>query len=147
MFALGDAERLNWHYVPRGREGVPFKSMPAPARAAAHELMKASLSVVGYGKASNIISLEEVLRRIVSRELLRRVVRADAPGKAVVAALPDPVQLLAVVAVIGVLAREEVAVRSESRIEAVPEPLGKEVAGRVEEFPVVPEDDVQAVRR
>ena len=44
-------ERLNWHYVPRGREGVPFKAMPAPARAAAHELMKASLSAVGYGKA------------------------------------------------------------------------------------------------
>jgi len=34
VFALGDPERLNWHYVPRGREGVPFKAMPAPARAA-----------------------------------------------------------------------------------------------------------------
>ena len=39
-----DKERLNWHYVPRRREGLPFKDMPAPARAAAHELMKASLS-------------------------------------------------------------------------------------------------------
>jgi len=29
---LADRERLNWHYVPRGREGVPFKAMPAPAR-------------------------------------------------------------------------------------------------------------------
>ena len=47
-FAFGDRERLNWHYVPRGREGVPFKAMPAPARAAAHELMKASLSAVGW---------------------------------------------------------------------------------------------------
>ena len=64
VFALGDAERVNWHYVPRGREGVSFKAMPAPARASAHELMKASLSAVGYGKATNIISLEEVLRRI-----------------------------------------------------------------------------------
>jgi len=71
VFALGDRERLNWHYVPRGREGVPFKAMPAPARAAAHELMKASLSAVGYGKAANIIQLEEVLRRIESFGLSR----------------------------------------------------------------------------
>ncbi len=71
VFALGDRERLNWHYVPRGREGVPFKAMPAPARAAAHELMKASLSAVGYGKAANIIQLEEVLRRIESFGLAR----------------------------------------------------------------------------
>ena len=64
VFALGDRERLNWHYVPRGREGVPFKAMPAPARAAAHELLKASLSAVGYGKVTNIIQMEDVLRRI-----------------------------------------------------------------------------------
>jgi hypothetical protein len=71
VFAIGDRERLNWHYVPRGREGVPFKAMPAPARAAAHELMKASLSAVGYGKATNIIQLEDVLRRIESFGLSR----------------------------------------------------------------------------
>jgi len=71
VFALGDRERLNWHYVPRGREGVPFKAMPAPARAAAHELMKASLSAVGYGKAVNVIQLEEVLRRIETFGLSR----------------------------------------------------------------------------
>ena len=71
VFALGDRERLNWHYVPRGREGVPFKVMPAPARAAAHELMKASLSAVGYGKAVNVIQLEEVLRQIETFGLSR----------------------------------------------------------------------------
>jgi hypothetical protein len=71
VFALGDPERLNWHYVPRGREGVPFKAMPAPARAAAHELMKASLSAVGYGKAMNVVSLEDVLRRIETFGLSR----------------------------------------------------------------------------
>ena len=71
VFAIGDRERLNWHYVPRGREGVPFKAMPAPARAAAHELMRASLSAVGYGKATNIIQLEDVLRRIESFGLSR----------------------------------------------------------------------------
>ena len=47
MFAFEDKERLNWHYVPRRREGLAFKDMTAPGRAAAHDLMKASLSAVG----------------------------------------------------------------------------------------------------
>lgn len=64
LIGFADKERLNWHYVPRSREGLPFKDMPAPARAAAHELMKASLSAVGYDKAVNVIRLEEVLRRL-----------------------------------------------------------------------------------
>jgi hypothetical protein len=64
VFPFADAERRNWHYVPRRREGVTFKDMAAPSRAAAHELMKASLSAVGYTKAVNIIQLEEVLRQI-----------------------------------------------------------------------------------
>ena len=71
MFAVSDKERLNWHYVPRSREGVPFKDMPGVARAAAHELMKASLSAAGYGKAVNIIRLEEVLRRLETFGLMR----------------------------------------------------------------------------
>src|SRR5262249_49679021 len=60
VFGLSDKERQNWHYVPRRREGVPFKEMPASARTAAHELMKSSLSGMGYGKAVNIFRLEEV---------------------------------------------------------------------------------------
>jgi hypothetical protein len=63
-FAFDHPERRNWGYVPRSREGMPFKDMPAPARAAAHELMKASLSAMGYAKAVNVIRLEEVLRQL-----------------------------------------------------------------------------------
>ena len=62
--AFDEPERLNWHYVPRRREGLAFKDMPAPARAAVHELMKASLSTVGYGKAVNVTRLEGVLRQL-----------------------------------------------------------------------------------
>src|SRR5262245_43904687 len=51
-FAFDDKERLNWHYVPRTREGLPFKDMSAAARSAAHELTKASLSGAGYDKAT-----------------------------------------------------------------------------------------------
>jgi len=60
---VGD-ERKNWHYVPRSRSGVPFKEMSAGARAAAHELVKVSLSDVGYTKAVNVMRLEEVLRQL-----------------------------------------------------------------------------------
>ena len=62
-FDFGAAERVNWHYIPRRREGVTFKDMPASARTAAHELMKASLSETGYAKALNVIRLEDVLRQ------------------------------------------------------------------------------------
>src|SRR5262249_22493501 len=71
VFGLLDKERQNGHYVPRRREGVPFKEMPAPARTAAHELMKSSLSGMGYGKAVNIFRLEEVLRRLETFGLMR----------------------------------------------------------------------------
>jgi Protein of unknown function (DUF3500) len=64
MFAFADAERLNWGYVPRRREGLAFKAMAAPVRAAAHTLMKASLSEIGYAKAVDVIRLEGVLREL-----------------------------------------------------------------------------------
>src|SRR5688572_15193926 len=64
LFDFAAAERVNWHYVPRRREGLTFKDMGQAPRAAAHELMKTSLSAVGYAKAVDVIALEEVLRRI-----------------------------------------------------------------------------------
>jgi hypothetical protein len=64
VFAFDDRERLDWHYVPRRREGLAFKDMAPPARAAAHELLRASLSAGGYAKAVNIIRLEDVLRQL-----------------------------------------------------------------------------------
>jgi hypothetical protein len=72
VFAFDDRERLDWHYVPRRREGLPFRDMPAGARAAAHELMKASLSASGYTKAVNVMRLEEVLRQLETFGALSR---------------------------------------------------------------------------
>jgi hypothetical protein len=72
VFAFGDKERLNWGYVPRRRQGLPFKEMAAPARSAAHELMKASLSEMGYAKAVNVIRLEGVLRQLETFGALMR---------------------------------------------------------------------------
>jgi hypothetical protein len=72
LFAFVDKERLNWGYVPRRREGLAFKDMTAPVRAAAHELMKAGLSAVGYAKAVNVIQLEGVLRQLETFGALMR---------------------------------------------------------------------------
>jgi hypothetical protein len=72
VFALGDPERRNWHYVPRSRQGVALKDMTPAARAAAHELVKAALSGVGYAKASNVIQLEDVLRQLETMGSLLR---------------------------------------------------------------------------
>jgi len=63
-FPFGHAERLNWHYVPRRREGLPLKDMTADARAAAHALLQAGLSAAGYAKAQDVIRLEGVLRQL-----------------------------------------------------------------------------------
>lgn len=66
-FSFEDHERLNWHFVPRERKGLPFKEMNEQQRKAAHELIQASLSQKGYKKATNIMELENVLRDIENR--------------------------------------------------------------------------------
>ncbi len=57
-------ERLNWHFVPRMRKGVPLKQMSPEERQAALALLKASLSATGLKKVDTIRSLEDVLRAI-----------------------------------------------------------------------------------
>jgi hypothetical protein len=69
--AFDSAERLNWHYIPRRRQGLPFKDMPAPARTSTHDLLKTGLSAVGYAKTVNVIRLEEVLRQLETIGLFR----------------------------------------------------------------------------
>ena len=68
-FGIDSPERLDWHYVPRERAGLPLKAMDDNQRAAAHALLRAVLSDVGYRKATEIMRLETVLRAI---ETVRR---------------------------------------------------------------------------
>ncbi len=63
-FAFEDAERLNWHFVPRARRGLPLKEMSAEQRGLAHGILRAGLSRRGYLTASTIIDLELVLREM-----------------------------------------------------------------------------------
>lgn len=58
------AERLNWHFVPKPRLGLPLKQMSPAERQAALSMLKASLSASGLDKVDTIRSLEDVLRAI-----------------------------------------------------------------------------------
>jgi len=61
-FALNDAERLSWHYVPTARKGLTLKEMTPAQQAAALRLLRAGLSERGYSKAETIRQLELVLK-------------------------------------------------------------------------------------
>lgn len=60
-FKYNDPERLDWHYVPRPRNGLPFREMSEVSRKAAHTLIANSLSRAGYDQTLQVIGLEEVL--------------------------------------------------------------------------------------
>ncbi len=57
-------ERVNWHFIPRERKGLPLKDMTAPQVALARALLKTGLSDDGYKKAETIQSLESILREM-----------------------------------------------------------------------------------
>ena len=60
-----DPARLKWHFIPLPeRKGLQVKEMNADQRKLALELLRASLSQVGYDKATTIISLEAILREL-----------------------------------------------------------------------------------
>lgn len=56
-----DANRHDWHYVPRRRQGLPHKSMDDAESALAHALMDTALSETGRAKARGIMALDQVL--------------------------------------------------------------------------------------
>ena len=64
QFQIGDAERKNWHFVPRARLGLPLKEMTEPQRTLAKALLQAGVSQRGYLKATQIMELEIVLREL-----------------------------------------------------------------------------------
>jgi hypothetical protein len=66
-FEFASDERLNWHFIPRERKGLPFYAMTDAQRTAATALLRAGLSVRGIEKADRIRDLEDALR-IVEKE-------------------------------------------------------------------------------
>lgn len=70
-FSFDDDERHFFHFVPdnniqqtlkRGRKGLTLREMTSPQKHLAHALLNAGLSQRGYIKATQIMSLEDVLR-------------------------------------------------------------------------------------
>ncbi len=61
-FPFDSPERLNWHWIPRPRNGVPLKALNAEQRALAFGLIATGLSTKGMTHATTIMSLEAILR-------------------------------------------------------------------------------------
>ena len=60
-FEFKDEERLNWHFIPRDRKGLPIKDMTADQRKLAVALLSTALSSKGLEKATTIMSIEQIL--------------------------------------------------------------------------------------
>jgi Protein of unknown function (DUF3500) len=65
-FPFESGERLNWHFIPKERKGLPLREMAAYQKHLASALLAAGLSRTGYIKALTIMSLEDVLKIIES---------------------------------------------------------------------------------
>jgi hypothetical protein len=70
-FSFGDGERLNWHFIPRERRGLPFRDMDEGQRELARALLQTGLSPQGIRKVDDIISLELVLRELGGNPAVR----------------------------------------------------------------------------
>lgn len=61
-FSFDSPERVNWHFIPRERKGLPIKEMNAAQRALTFGLLNTGVGASGYLKATTIMSLEQILR-------------------------------------------------------------------------------------
>lgn len=64
QYSFADDERLNWHFIPRPRNGIPLKSLNAAQRELAMGLVEAFLGDKGFAKSEQIRGLENVLAAI-----------------------------------------------------------------------------------
>ncbi len=62
VYELKSPERLDWHFIPRERKGVPLKVLSPAQRHLAYGLLNSGLSHRGFFKAATIMSLEQILR-------------------------------------------------------------------------------------
>ena len=71
-FQFSDDERMNWHFIPKERKGLPLREMSPYQRHLASALLAAGLSQTGYIKAVTIMSLEDVLKALENDKGERR---------------------------------------------------------------------------
>lgn len=63
-FELKSDERVNWHFIPKERQGLPFKEMSPAQKHLAHALLGSILSQRGHFKVATVMSLEQVLHEL-----------------------------------------------------------------------------------
>jgi hypothetical protein len=71
VFSWDDPRRLEWHYVPKARDGLPWKRMTAAQRKLAQAFLEAGLGQAGRKKTREIIELESVLAVLESNPVKR----------------------------------------------------------------------------
>lgn len=64
VYDFDDEERLNWHFIPRERNGAVFRDMTEEQLLAAHTLLQTFFSESGYAQAEAVRNLENVLKEI-----------------------------------------------------------------------------------
>ena len=63
-FAFEDEQRLDWHFIPRVRKGIPFKDLDPAQRLLGNSLLGAGLGQRGLIRAATIMSLDAILREM-----------------------------------------------------------------------------------
>jgi hypothetical protein len=64
VYPYDSPQRLDWHFIPRGRKGLSIKELSSEERALAFGLVQSGLAGTGFLKATTIMSLEQVLREL-----------------------------------------------------------------------------------
>lgn len=71
-FGLTDDERMNWHFIPKERKGLPLREMAPYSKHLAQALLGAGVSSKGHIKAVSIMSLEDILKQMEKDDGERR---------------------------------------------------------------------------
>jgi hypothetical protein len=74
-FPYDSPERLNWHFIPRGRKGVAIKELSPEQRALSFALIQSGLGGAGFLKATTIMSLEQILKETEPAKAASPIVR------------------------------------------------------------------------
>jgi len=63
-FSFDDGERINWHFIPKERVGLPLKQMRTDQQQLAYALLQSAHSHVGFKKSLQIMTLEQILHEM-----------------------------------------------------------------------------------
>jgi Protein of unknown function (DUF3500) len=71
-YAFTNDERFNWHFIPKSRNGLPFKEMTPPQQDLGRALLRTGLSPQGFTKATNIMLVVELVLKELENQAPRR---------------------------------------------------------------------------